>query len=1023
MVDTISPPVVQLLKHDSERGSISLKCHSALENVADGEEMHVEWYRNEVKLTKSPHIDLQRRKLHIKSASSKDNGVYSCVLSILSGTGSTRRLTLRSVKNYRLKLKPGAAYHGRLHEKHRKNLTNANAKFNSIRFRFGPPTPGEGKIDCSKNRNLLLCRGKRGDRQLQPKLATTNPDEESVSSFQSDEPPVPAPAQLQLATGATPTTGNASAAPFRIVLHPAATTVNESLSATLNCGFRPSGSEATGEGRGFVLRWRKDGKVIRKWDNTGGDGMEDDTMEGTTESSSSSMFRDDARIYIDRTNGSLVIGQTVAGDEGSYDCQITNNASDFLLTSRPAELQIISNLRFTPKPPTTKNLELGSVAKIHCKVQGRPTPTVHWTSGLDRGELPESIEDVNGTLVFRNVSAEHRGNYSCVATNSQGEIRATVSVNVVIAPKFEIAPEGTAQVAELGTVQFHCVATGDPRPTIQWDKDLQYLHAPAAKTNATSEEERFRILENGTLVLTEVHLEDEGRYGCTIGNSAGLKREEVHLIVRPADGIAMPEESPEDGFLITRAVLITMSVAFAYIILVVGLMIWCRHRRAARKARLNLGSSKENGGGDVDLKNCEIEPCLPDKSSGGGGENGTAGSSSGRGKKMKNGSAGGGKEHAAGDKSDDTVNSNKSKKSSGSGGSLLEQLAVPRSAVVDLLQIGKCDFGDVLIGKIRENDCRLPPPKESATQEPVTGDEVGPGGSADVVSTENERKSVGRKPSNEELNAIRPENDYKPVMVKALTKVKDEHCCSEFRRQLELFRTVSHRNVVQLFGLCRDKDPHYLLLEYTDWGDLKQFLLATSPNTPPNGTVDKKDASKPPPLNIPQILALAHQIGRGMDAIYKARIIHKDLATRNCIISSDFSAKISLPALARDKYSKEYCKHRNQLLPVRWMAPECFQEDDHSIKSDIFSFAVLVWELFTNAIELPQKDLTDEEVISGALTGKLEWKVAESTPEALHKILTSCWSANAKERPSFSQLVVAIGNCLQSEYPKEPSSD
>uniref|UniRef100_A0A182JFE0 Tyrosine-protein kinase-like otk n=1 Tax=Anopheles atroparvus TaxID=41427 RepID=A0A182JFE0_ANOAO len=1001
--EPISPPVVQLLKHDSERGSISLKCHSPLENVADvGEEMHVEWFRNEVKLTKSPHIDLQRRKLHIKSASSKDNGVYSCLLSILSRPDATRRLTLRSVKNYRLKLKPGAAYHG------------------------------DGKIDCTKNRNVLLCRGKRGDRQLTLPSVATEPDHHP-DALQGDEP-APAPAQLQLATEAASVAANLSAAPFRIVLHPSATTVNESQSATLNCGVRPTatGSESgdgggswKGTTGGFVLRWRKDGKVIRKWDNTA-DALEDDAMDGTTESSSSSMFRDDARIYIDRTNGSLVIGLTVAGDEGSYDCQITNNATDFLVTSMPAELQIISNLRFTPKPPTTKNLELGSIAKIHCKVQGRPTPTVHWTAGLDRGELPESVEDVNGTLVFRNVSTEHRGNYACVATNSQGEIRATVAVNVVIAPKFEVAPEGSAQVAELGTVQFHCVATGDPRPTIQWDKDLQYLHAPAAGANG-SEEERFRILDNGTLVLTEVHLEDEGRYGCTIGNSAGLKREEVHLIVRPSDGIAMPEESPEDGFLITRAVLITMSVAFAYIILVVGLMVWCRHRRAARKARLNHGSAKENGGGgDVDLKNCEIEPCLPDKSSAGGGagENGVAGASSGRGKKLKNGSAGGGKEQHAGDKSDDTVNSNKSKKSSGSGGSLLEQLSVPRSAVVDLLQIGKCDFGDVLIGKMRENDCRLPPPtKESATQEPVTGDEVGPGSASAELSTEHERKSVGRKPSNEELNAIRPENDYKPVMVKALTKVKDEHCCAEFRRQLELFRIVTHRNVVQLFGLCRDKDPHYLLLEYTDWGDLKQFLLATSPNTPPNGTVDKKDAAKPPPLNIPQILALAHQIGRGMDAIYKARIIHKDLATRNCIISSDFSAKISLPALARDKYSKEYCKHRNQLLPVRWMAPECFQEDDHSIKSDIFSFAVLVWELFTNAIELPQKDLSDEEVIAGALTGKLEWKVADSTPEALHKILASCWSANAKERPSFSQLVVAIGNCLQSEYPKEPASD
>ena len=68
------------------------------------------FHRNEVKLTKSPHIDLQRRKLHIKNASAKDNGVYSCLLVVVSRTDGSRRIALRSSKNYRLKLKPGTNY-------------------------------------------------------------------------------------------------------------------------------------------------------------------------------------------------------------------------------------------------------------------------------------------------------------------------------------------------------------------------------------------------------------------------------------------------------------------------------------------------------------------------------------------------------------------------------------------------------------------------------------------------------------------------------------------------------------------------------------------------------------------------------------------------------------------------------------------------------------------------------------------------------------------------------------------------
>lgn len=140
--------------------------------------------------------------------------------------------------------------------------------------------------------------------------------------------------------------------------------------------------------------------------------------------------------------------------------------------------------------------------------------------------LPETVDDVNGTLIFKNVSESDRGNYTCRAANSQGEINATVVVTPVIAPKFIVKPQGPIQVNEMGSVMIHCSATGDPKPKIQWDKDFDYLNI------SNSDASRLNVLDNGTLYFTEVHLEDEGLYGCTIGSSAGLKREEAHLSVR-----------------------------------------------------------------------------------------------------------------------------------------------------------------------------------------------------------------------------------------------------------------------------------------------------------------------------------------------------------------------------------------------------------------------------------------------------------------------------------------------------------
>lgn len=140
--------------------------------------------------------------------------------------------------------------------------------------------------------------------------------------------------------------------------------------------------------------------------------------------------------------------------------------------------------------------------------------------------LPEQVEDINGTLTFRNVSETDRGNYTCIATNSQGTIKATVVLSTVIAPKFIVKPASVIHANENAPTSIDCLAVGDPKPTIQWDKDLVSL------TIKPEDSQRIQILDNGTLWFDKITVDDEGVYGCTIGSRAGFKREESKLLVR-----------------------------------------------------------------------------------------------------------------------------------------------------------------------------------------------------------------------------------------------------------------------------------------------------------------------------------------------------------------------------------------------------------------------------------------------------------------------------------------------------------
>lgn len=181
---------------------------------------------------------------------------------------------------------------------------------------------------------------------------------------------------------------------------------------------------------------------------------------------------------------------------------------------------------------------------------------------------------------------------------------------------------------------------------------------------------------------------------------------------------------------------------------------------------------------------------------------------------------------------------------------------------------------------------------------------------------------------------------------------------------------------------------------------MKQFLLATRKDNP-------RKSPRPPQLSVSQIVSMCNQVALGMEYLSNHRFIHRDLAARNCLVTSTLNVKISNPSLSKDTYSCEYCRYHGSTLPIRWMPAEAIFDDEFSTKSDVWSFAVLVWEIFNQA-ELPFQDLIDDSFLKVIKARELKWALPTNCPEPLKNLMFKCWSDSAKDRPSFGEVAIQI---------------
>ncbi|ELT91659.1 hypothetical protein CAPTEDRAFT_166775 [Capitella teleta] len=225
-------------------------------------------------------------------------------------------------------------------------------------------------------------------------------------------------------------------------------------------------------------------------------------------------------------------------------------------------------------------------------------------------------------------------------------------------------------------------------------------------------------------------------------------------------------------------------------------------------------------------------------------------------------------------------------------------------------------------------------------------------------------------------------------------------------QELEVMKLIGcHTNIINLLGCCTQGGPLYVIVEFAPNGNLRDFLRSRRPTILSEYTDLDTQSSLTSSSNIAykDLVSFAYQVARGMEYLSSKMCIHRDLAARNVLVGEDFILKIADFGLSRNIPNDDYYrKTTDGRLPVKWMAPEALFDRKYTVKSDVWSYGVLLWEIFTLGGS-PYPSVPVEKLFDLLLHGHRMEQPPYSTVE-MYNIMLQCWRQSPNQRPSFSHL-------------------